>query len=89
MTFDQFITVSNIIDNLVDTDRKSSELLAEAFGYQRNANALLKVDYEDAKHVNGYYRDTMDRLANRLVALTGFEKATVKRALVTIANDRF
>lgn len=88
MTFEQYITAANIIEHLVSTDKRANDLLSEALCYQRKANSFNDLENEEAQRFNGYYRDTMCRCANRLMALTGLEKPTVKRALITIATDR-
>lgn len=88
MTFEQYITAANIIERLVIVDGKASELLNEAIGYQRRANSFHDLENSEAQQFNGYYCDTMKRCANRVMALTGFEKPVVHRALMTVVADR-
>lgn len=87
MTLSQYITAANIIERLVIADEKAHALLMEALAYQRNANGFGDLENDTAKRFNGYYRDTMRRCSNRLVALTGLSRVVVDRALVTVAAD--
>ncbi len=87
MTFDQFIATANIIEHFVVTDEKASDLLNEALGYQRRANSFNDLENEEAKQFNGYYRDTMQRCANRVAHLTGVDKRTIHRVLVPFVID--
>ena len=87
MTFEQYITAANIIERLVVTDAKASDLLFEALGYQRKANSFNDLENAEAQQYNGYYRDTMRRCANRIVTLTGLDRIVVCRALATVVSD--
>ena len=88
MTFEQYITAANIIEVLVDTDAKASDLLNEALGYQRIANGFKDLENVEAQRFNGYYRDTMKRCTVRVMKLTGLARPVVTRALTTVATDR-
>jgi hypothetical protein len=88
MTFEQFITASNVIETIVDADTKANDLLKEALEYQRIANGFRDTENSDAVRCNGYYRDTMKRCANRIAYLTGLDKMVIHRVMAKVATER-
>ena len=61
------------VANFIDGSQRAQDILNEAIGYQKRANALVQTDYDTAVWFNGLYKDTAKRLYNLVRFTLGSE----------------